>query len=404
MLREAAAHLLDPAPLLPARKPLLPMQESELAAMCAMPGVLAAIYTWDAERGDFQARFWNEALCALYGTTQATVRGTWFGESGLSETTRARWVHFARECMRTGESYSCEYPSEHAEGRWYSATLARVHRDDGAPMFAWLAVDITERKQLTEQFLHAQKLEAMGRLAGGIAHDFSSLLTVIAVSVDMMAQRGPRDAEEQEDIAQIQAAVTRASALSRQLLSFARRRSEAAQRVDAAAAVRASEEMLSRLLGAHVELVVDAGDEEAPIHIDLQQLDQVLANLVVNARDAMPEGGTITLRTAVRHDADAGRVVEISVSDTGEGIAPAHRDRIFEPFFTTKPEGVGTGLGLSTVAGIVQHAGGRVAVASEVGEGSTFTLTFPWDGEEGEEEPDIGSAGWGPAEVLAHAG
>lgn len=411
MLREAAAHLLAaaPLPLVPPRTPLLPMQESELAAMCAMPGVLAAIYTWDAERDDFQARFWNEALCELYGTTQAAVRGTWFSETGVSETTHARWVHLARECMRTGESCSCEYPSERIEGRWFSATLSLVHRVDGPPMFAWLAIDITERKQLTEQFLHAQKLEAMGRLAGGIAHDFSSLLTVIGVSIEMMAQRGPRDAEDREDIAQIQDAVTRASALSKQLLSFARRRSEDARRVDAAAALRAGEEMLSRLLGAHIELVVDAGDEEAPIHVDLQQLDQVLANLVVNARDAMPRGGTITLRAAVRHDADSDRVVEISVSDTGQGIPPELRDRIFEPFFTTKPDGVGTGLGLSTVAGIVQHAGGRVAVESEVGKGSTFTLTFPRYGEEedeGEDDaaPDIGPSRGDDPELLANAG
>lgn len=409
MLREAAAHLLAPAPLplVPPRNPLLPMQESELAALCAMPGVLAAIYTWDAERDDFQARFWNEALCELYGTTPPAVRGTWFSEAGVSETTRARWVHLARECMRTGESCSCEYPSERIEGRWFSATLSLVHREDGPPMFAWLAIDITERKQLTEQFLHAQKLEAMGRLAGGIAHEFSSLLTVIGVSIEMMAQRGPRDAEDREDIAQIRDAVSRASALSKQLLSFARRRSEDARRVDAAAALRASEEMLSRLLGAHVELVVDAGDEEAPIHVDLQQLDQVLANLVVNARDAMPGGGTITLRAGVRHDAGSGRVVEISVSDTGQGILPDLRERIFEPFFTTKPDGVGTGLGLSTVAGIVQHAGGRVSVESEVGEGSTFTLTFPWYGsEEAEEEraPDIGPARGDDPELLANAG
>ncbi len=415
MLRDAAAHFLAaaPLPLIPDRKPLLPMQESELAALCAMPGVLAAIYTWDAERDDFQARFWNEALCTLYGTTQAVVRGTWFSEASVSETTRARWVRIARECMRTGESCSCEYPSERIEGRWFSATLSRVHRDDGAPMFAWLAIDITERKQLTEQFLHAQKLEAMGRLAGGIAHDFSSLLTVIGVSIEMMAQREPRDAEDREDIAQIQEVVSRASALTKQLLSFARRRSEEAGRVDAAAALRASEEMLSRLLGAHVALEVVTGDEEAPIHVDLQQLDQVLANLVVNARDAMPGGGTITLRTAVRHDADSGRVVEISVRDTGQGIPAELRDRIFEPFFTTKPDGVGTGLGLSTVAGIVQHAGGRVSVESEVGEGSTFTLTFPWygaaagEGEregEGEEAPDIGPPrGEDPAQ-LANAG
>ena len=266
-------------------------------------------------------------------------------------------------------------------------------------MFAWLAVDITEKKRLEEQFLHAQKLEAMGRLASGVAHDFANLLTVIRASADFLSSRGPRDDDDLADLDEIRAAVDRADSLTRQLLSYARRRHEHASRVDACAAVTAIAEMLQRLAGSRNELVLELGPEEAPIFIDLQQLEQALANLVVNARDAMPDGGFIRICVDVRREPGLRRPrVVIAVKDTGIGIPAGIRERIFDAFFTTKPEGMGTGLGLSAVMGIVTHAGGKVAVESEVGTGTTFTMSFPWDGDGGAEDEDDGE---GEGMVLA---
>jgi nitrogen-specific signal transduction histidine kinase len=231
--------------------------------------------------------------------------------------------------------------------------------------------DITERKVLEEQLRQAQKMEAVGQLAGGIAHDFNNLLTVIGGYAEIARHRigaGPGAG----DLKEIQRAAERAAGLTRQLLAFARKQVLEPVLLDLNEVAGALVPMLSRLLGTGIEIAMLAADELPPVLADRAQLEQVVINLAINARDAMPDGGTLAIETL--HDEG---LVHLSVSDTGVGIDPAQLERIFEPFYTTKDVGLGTGLGLATVDGIVTQSGGRVDVTSQPGMGSTFTVTLP---------------------------
>ena len=246
--------------------------------------------------------------------------------------------------------------------------------------------DVTERDRLEAELLQAQKMEALGRLAGGIAHDFNNLLTAVSGYADLALAR-ITDRSIAADVREIQSAATRASGLTRQLLAFSRRQPSQPEVVDLNAAVERSLRMLGRLVGEHVFVRLSAADSVWPVRIDPGQLDQVLMNLAVNARDAMPKGGTLTFRTGnVQLSADdpipasrghIGPHAYVSVTDTGTGIPSELRSRILEPFFTTKPAGKGTGLGLSTVIGIVEQGGGFLTVDSEVGQGTTVTAYLP---------------------------
>ena len=248
-------------------------------------------------------------------------------------------------------------------------------------------LDIGERKRLEAQFRQAQKMEAVGRLAGGVAHDFNNLLGVITGYAEMASRQVEPGHPVQARIEQVLKAAERAASLTRQLLAFSRRQILETRVVDLNALLQDLEKMLRRLIGEDVELVVRLEPTLPVVRVDPGQMEQVVMNLAVNARDAMPRGGRLTIETS-EADADeirsaahwrvgAGLYVRVRVSDLGEGMDDATQARMFEPFFTTKPAGQGTGLGLATVYGIVKQSGGHVVVQSALGQGTAFSIYLP---------------------------
>jgi CheY-like chemotaxis protein len=231
------------------------------------------------------------------------------------------------------------------------------------------------------QLRQSQKLEAIGTLAGGVAHDFNNLLTVISGFTQLAMMRIEREHPATEELRQVIDAANRAAKLTQQLLAFSRKQVLQPRVLDPRMVVDGIEPMLRRLIGEHIELRVTHAADLAPVKVDPGQLEQVLMNLVVNARDAMPDGGRLTIETANVFSSRSGRGtsqrVALRVSDTGIGMTPEIRERIFEPFFTTKGPGKGTGLGLSTVYGIVQQSGGVIDVITAPGRGTTITIELP---------------------------
>jgi signal transduction histidine kinase/ActR/RegA family two-component response regulator len=247
--------------------------------------------------------------------------------------------------------------------------------------------DTTERRRLEERLLQAQKMEAIGRLAGGIAHDFNNILTAVLGYANLLGEELPEAGEAREDLEGIRKAAARATNLTRQLLAFSRRQPASLKAVDLNALILDTEKMLCRLLSEDVRLRLDLATEAPSVLADPVQLEQILLNLAVNARDAMPSGGSILLSTRTDRLASPrsvgldtlapGGYAVLEMRDTGQGIAPEIIDRIFEPFFTTKANEKGTGLGLSTVYGIAKQSGGAVGVVSKPGEGSIFSVWLP---------------------------
>jgi signal transduction histidine kinase/CheY-like chemotaxis protein len=269
---------------------------------------------------------------------------------------------------------------------------------DGARLVGGTALEITETRRLEEQLAQAQKMEAIGQLAGGVAHDFNNLLTVINGYATLLMERvaSPEDAKQLRSIAE---AGERAAALTRQLLAFGRKQVLHPRDSDINAIIRKMESMVERLIPASIGIEVRLHPELRTVYVDPIQIEQVLLNLVVNARDAMPGGGRLVVETAntaldehyaaTHPGVEPGEYAVISVSDDGAGIAPEVQRSVFDPFFTTKAEG--TGLGLATVYGIVKQSRGHIFLYSEPGEGTTFKLYFPATGrpaETVEEEPE----------------
>jgi signal transduction histidine kinase len=260
--------------------------------------------------------------------------------------------------------------------------------DDGAAF----VLDLTERKKLEKQFRQAQKMEAIGNLAGGVAHDFNNVLAIIQLQAHCLKMSKSVSAKQSELIDNIILAVERAAGLTRQLLLFGSREALRPTYINLTESISRTIEMLKRLVGEQIDMQLKMAVQPIFLHADAAMMDQVLLNLVVNARDAMPNGGTLVIETsaveldefAASHSAQArpGSFVCLRVSDSGCGIPPEHLSRIFEPFFTTKDIGKGTGLGLSTVFGIVQQHHGWINVYSEVGHGTTFRVYFPKINEE----------------------
>jgi two-component system, cell cycle sensor histidine kinase and response regulator CckA len=274
----------------------------------------------------------------------------------------------------------------------------RIEHGAGATRLIIYVLDTTDQKNLETQFAQSQKMQAVGQLAGGVAHDFNNLLTAMIGFCDLLLQRHQPGDASFADIMQIKQNANRAANLVRQLLAFSRQQTLQPKILDITDALTELSHLLRRLMGASIELAIVHSRDLFLVKVDQGQLEQVIINLAVNARDAMPEGGALTIRThnetrayMEQHGSEIippGDYVVIDVEDTGTGIPPGILERIFEPFFSTKEVGSGTGLGLSTVYGIVKQTGGFVFVDSEVGKGTTFTILLPrYHGKRAEEAP-----------------
>ncbi|HEY8584206.1 MAG TPA: ATP-binding protein [Capillimicrobium sp.] len=289
-----------------------------------------------------------------------------------------------RHVLQTGEPIEVEQavPTPGGEERVYVSLMFPV-RDGrgGVAGVGGIAVDVSERRRaerereaLEARMHQAQRLESVGQLAGGIAHDFNNLLAVIRNYAGFIADELPEGTQARDDVEQVRRATERATALTQQLLLFSRQELARAEVLDINAAVLQTEQLLRRTLGAQVALHTDLGEGLPRVEIDPGLVEHVLINLALNARDAMPAGGSLTIRTAPRSDG-AGAVLE--VADTGAGMAPEVVARAQEPFFTTKPQGEGTGLGLATAHGVVARAGGTLELRSAPGAGTVVTIALP---------------------------
>ncbi len=303
---------------------------------------------------------------------------------------RDRAVSFLRTDLAAGKGHELDYRMLASDGRtlWFHDIVRVVGFPSGRALrLRGLMIDVTERRNLEAQLRQAQKMEAVGRLAGGVAHDFNNLLTVIIGHSELLAESLGREESLREQAHEIQRAGERAASLTRQLLAFSRQQVLAPQVVDLNTVILGVEKMLKRLIGEDIELATVLDPNLGRTKADPGQIEQIILNLAVNSRDAMPQGGRLVIRTA---DADLteadklrmhyilpGPYAVVEVEDTGCGMDQGTQAHIFEPFFTTKEKGKGTGLGLSTVYGIVKQSGGYIWVESEPGRGSTFKVYLP---------------------------
>jgi PAS domain S-box-containing protein len=331
----------------------------------------------------------NQALQEMLGYSGAELSRLHFAALTHPDDVGADLDQFDR--LLTGEidSYRIEkrYIRRDGELLWADVRVSLARDEHGRPAFGvGLTEDITKRRQLEDQLRQSQKMEAVGSLAGGVAHDFNNVLTAIAGYSEILLRELDEDDPRRRRVVEIEIACERASALTRQLLAFSRKQVLQPQLVDLNDVVTGIEPMLRRLIREDVGLQALRSSVPLTVLADPGQLDQVILNLALNARDAMPHGGALGIRVGVMslgpQEADAlglrsGRYCYLAVSDTGVGMDDETQRRVFEPFFTTKPLGKGTGLGLSTVYGIVRQSGGAVSIASTPGHGSVFTAYLP---------------------------
>jgi two-component system, cell cycle sensor histidine kinase and response regulator CckA len=342
---------------------------------------------------DYDGRFVlvNRAVAEMYACSVDDLVGKTDADFNTNPAEVEHFLVNDREVMTSGEpKFIAEEPvTNPATGitRWFQTIKVPLVLPGYDRMMLGVATDITPRRHLEEQLRQSQKMEAVGRLAGGIAHDFNNVLTAILGYSQILLTDLPEGDARREDIQEIEHAATRAATLTRQLLAFSRRQVLQPQLLDLNGLVENLDKFLRRLIGEDIDLLVRASPDLWLVSADPGQMEQVIMNLVVNSRDAMPTGGKLTLETAnMTLDAQyaqryisvrPGEYVMLAVSDTGTGMDEATQARIFEPFFTTKGSGKGTGLGLSTVYGIVKQSGGNIWVYSEPGRGTTFKVYLP---------------------------
>ncbi|MFW5868927.1 MAG: PAS domain-containing hybrid sensor histidine kinase/response regulator, partial [Armatimonadota bacterium] len=342
---------------------------------------------------DLNTIVWNPAAAEISGVPEAEAldsRDIW-NAMYPDPDVRAEMLALATEIIEEGrilENYESTITTRDGDERTISWNASRLLGPESEPIgLLAMARDVTEHRQLEQQLRQAVKMEAIGRLAGGIAHDFNNMLTAILGNTQLIEMRMDKDDDSQRLLREIQIAARRSADLTRQLLAFSRKQALEAEALDLNTLIERLEPMLERMLGEQIAILTRTDPELGLISADPSQIDQVLMNLVINARDAMPDGGTLTIETANarvseeeargRADIDPGPYVTLSVSDTGVGMDAETRERVFEPFFTTKGAEQGTGLGLATVYGIVNQSGGHIHVYSEPGEGTVFRVYLP---------------------------
>jgi PAS domain S-box-containing protein len=322
----------------------------------------------------------NEAMVRMIGLEPDRILGRRPREFMTDENRRTHTEALRRR--RSGVTERYELTLRRADGSDLMASVSATPIFDENGDYAGataVVADVTERRReqherqrLEARLQQAQRLETVGQLAGGIAHDFNNILAVILNYAHFVHRELPEGSQLRDDVQQIRHAAERASELTRQLLIFSRRDPAVPQEVDVNGLVQDTERLLRRTLGEHIALTTSLCEGRCFVVADPSQLEHVLLNLVVNSRDAMPDGGTIEIRSKRNGDH-----VELSVSDDGSGMEPEVAARAFEPFFTTKPKGAGTGLGLATVYGTITAADGEVQIDSEPGRGTTVTLRLP---------------------------
>jgi len=355
------------------------LRESESRYRGLVEGIEAIV--WEANARSFNFTFVSPRAVEVLGYPVEDWYEPGFWLARLHPEDRERTYAACRDAVAEAVDHELLYRMLSASGDpvWLR-DLVRVEVVAGeVDVLRGVMVDVTaeieaeaERERLENDLRQAQKLEAIGQLAGGIAHDFNNLLTAISGYAELALSDTESEGVRTE-LAHIQDASARAASLTRQLLAFSRRQQLRPEVIDLNEVVVEMAGMLQRLIGTHVELVIDLGPELQLTLADPTQVQQIVLNLAVNARDAMPEGGRLDIRTE-NVERDGTRFVALTVSDTGVGMDEATRERVFDPFFTTKPVGEGTGLGLATVHGIAKQSGGDVEVESEPGKGTRFRI------------------------------
>jgi PAS domain S-box-containing protein len=337
---------------------------------------------------DKRCDWFNESWLTFTGRTLEQELGDGWLE-GVHPQDRERAFDVYARAFDARQPFSTEYRLRHRDGTYRRVLDEGVPRTVDGRFYGYIgsAVDVTEQRLLEEQMLHSKKMEAVGQLAGGVAHDFNNLLTIINGYTDLMLARFTREDTTRHDLEEVRIAGQRAASLTSQLLAFGRRQAMQPTVLDIDVEVAESAKTLRRVLGPDVEIAVESDGGRAQTRADRNQFAQVLLNLAVNAREAMPDGGRLTFATSVvefggtnagRHPNLAPRrYVRLAISDNGRGMAPDVKARIFEPFFTTKEFGQGSGLGLSVAHGIVEQSGGHIEVESEPGRGATFFIYLP---------------------------